>query len=158
MTEKVKITGVPPQWDEAEYERRVADWVRVYRGTEKSMELVSASLGHEFLQAVINKANQGYTIAPSKRLNHGELHHSTYMVKPLAMQEEDIAKIRAEQKQKYIEHLQAERAKYEDKLRQQLIQAAMAKELKARQDKQVKQLAEIEKQVQACYTPLQIPD
>ena len=29
MTEKIKISGVPPQWDEAEYEQRVADWVNV---------------------------------------------------------------------------------------------------------------------------------
>lgn len=158
MTERVKITGVPPQWDEAEYERRVADWVRVYRGTEQSMELVSASLGHEFLQAVIDKANQGYTIAPSKRLNHGELHHSTYMVKPLGMQEEDIANIRAEQKAKYIAHLQAEHTRYQDLLRQQLIQAAEEKERKAAEAAKAKQLASIEKEVQSCYKPLVIPE
>ncbi|MET3675253.1 MULTISPECIES: hypothetical protein [unclassified Pseudomonas] len=158
MTEKVKITGVPPQWDESEYERRVADWVRVYRGTEQSMELVSASLGHEFLQAVIDKANQGYTIAPSKRLNHGELHHSTYMVKPLGMQEEDIANIRAEQKAKYIAHLQAEHTRYQDLLRQQLIQAAEEKERKAAEAAKAKQLASIEKEVQSCYKPLVIPE
>ncbi|WP_410480823.1 hypothetical protein ACJ70E_17470 [Pseudomonas plecoglossicida] len=157
MTEKIKISGTPPQWDAVEYERRVADWVRVYRGTEQSMELVSASLGHEFLQLVIDKANQGYTITSAKRLNHGELHHSTYMVKPLGMQEEDIANIRAEQKAKYVDHLQAEHTRYQDLLRQQLIQAQEEKDRRAAEQLKAKQMAAIEKQVSECYTPLVIP-
>lgn len=156
--EKIVIKGTPPAWDQAEYERRVEERVRVYRGTEKSMELVSGSLGHEFLQAVIDKANQGYTITHTKRLTHGELYHSTYMVKPLATQEEDIANIRAEQKQKYAAHLEDEHARYQDLLRQQLIQTQREKELKTQREKEEKQLAEIEKQVQACYKPLQIPN
>lgn len=158
MTEKVKINGIPPQYDEAELERRVADWIKVYKQTEQSMELVSASLGHEFLQLVIDKASQGYTITHTKRLNHAQLYHSTYMVKPLAMQEEDIAKIRAEQKAKYVAHLQAEHTRYHDMLRQQLIQAQEEKELKAQREKEVKRLALIEKEVQLCYTPLSIPE
>ncbi|WDY56818.1 hypothetical protein [Pseudomonas sp. PSKL.D1] len=158
MTEKVKITGVPPQFDEAELERRVEGWTRVYRSTEQSMELVSACLGHEFLQKVIDKASQGYTITSTKHLNHAELYHSTYMVKPPAMQEEDIAKIRAEQKAKYIAHLQAEHARYHDMLRQQLIQAAEDKERKAAEAAKAKQLASIEKEVQGCYKPLVIPE
>lgn len=158
MTEKIKINGVPPQYDEAELERRVADWVRVYKQTEQSMELVSASLGHEFLQLVIDKSNQGYTITSAKRLNHAELYHSTYMVKPPAMQEEDIAKIRIEQKEKYVAHLQAEHTRYQDLLRQQLIQAAEDKERKAAEQLKAKQMAAIEKQVSECYTPLSIPE
>ncbi|TDF81995.1 hypothetical protein [Pseudomonas sp. H9] len=155
--EKIIIKGTPPAWDQAEYERRVEEWVRVYRGTEKSMELVSGSLGHEFLQAVIDKANQGYTITHTKRLNHGELYHSTFMVKPQSMQEEDIANIRVEQKQKYVAHLEAEHARYQDLLRQQLIQTRQEKEAKAAELVEAKKLAEIEKEVLACYKPLVIP-
>lgn len=158
MTEKVKITGVPPQYDEAELERRVEGWIRVYKQTEQSMELVSACLGHEFLQKVIDKASQGYSITSTKHLNHAELYHSTYMVKPPAMQEEDIANIRAEQKAKYVAHLQAEHARYQDLLRQQLIQAAEEKELKAQREKEAKRLALIEKEIQSCFTPLSIPE
>lgn len=156
--EKIVIKGTPPAWDQAVYERRVEEWVRVYRGTEKSMELVSGSLGHEFLQAVIDKANQGYTITHTKRINQGELYHSTFMVKPPSMQEEDIASIRAEQKEKYVAHLEAERARYQDLLRQQLIQAKSEKEAKAAELAEAKKLAEVEKEVQACYAPLEIPE
>ncbi|WEJ22295.1 hypothetical protein N0B28_03140 [Pseudomonas sp. SD17-1] len=155
--EKIVIKGTPPAWDQAEYERRVEEWVRVYRGTEKSMELVSGSLGHEFLQAVIDKAKQGYTITHTKRLNHGELYHSTFMVKPQSIQEEDIANIKVEQKQKYVAHLEAEHARYQDLLRQQLIQTRQEKEAKAAELVEAKKLAEIEKKVLACYKPLVIP-
>ena len=158
MTEKIKINGIPPQYDGAELERRVADWVKVYKQTEQSMELVSASLGHEFLQLVIDKANQGYTITHTKRLNHAELYHATYMVKPPAMQEEDIANIRAEQKAKYVAHLQAEHTRYQEMLRRQLVQAQEEKERKVAEQAKAKQMAAIEKQVSECYTPLVIPE
>ncbi|WP_322366494.1 hypothetical protein [Pseudomonas sp. Teo4] len=122
------------------------------------MELVSASLGHEFLQAVIDKANQGYTITHTKRLQHGELYHSTYMVKPLEMQEQDIEAIKAKVKSEYVAWLESEHARYQSLLREQLVQAQEEKERKAAEVAKAKQLAAIEKEVQACYKPLVIPD
>lgn len=158
MTEKIKISGIPPQWDQAEYNRRVESWVHAYRHTEKSMELVSASLGHEFLQAVIDKAQAGYTITHTKRLLHGELYHSTYMVKPLEMQEQDIEAIKAKVKSEYVEWLESEHARYQNLLREQLVQAQEEKERKAAEQLKAKQMAAIEKQVSECYTPLVIPE
>ncbi|HDS1815978.1 TPA: hypothetical protein QEM96_000598 [Pseudomonas putida] len=158
MTEKIKIAGIPPQWDQAEYNRRVESWVHAYRHTEKSMELVSASLGHEFLQAVIDKAQAGYTITHTKRLVHAELYHSTYMVKPLEMQEQDIEAIKAKVKSEYVEWLESEHARYQNLLREQLVQAQEEKERKAVEAAKAKQLVAIEKEVQACYKPLVIPD
>ncbi|WP_251961760.1 hypothetical protein [Pseudomonas sp. Marseille-Q5299] len=122
------------------------------------MELVSGSLGHEFLQAVIDKANQGYTITHTKRLVHAELHHSTYMVKPLEMQEQDIEAIKTKVKSEYVAWLESEHARYQSLLREQLVQAQEEKERKAAEVAKAKQLAAIEKEVQACYKPLVIPD
>ncbi|MBF8786322.1 MULTISPECIES: hypothetical protein [Pseudomonas] len=158
MTEKIKISGIPPQWDQAEYDRRLESWVHAYRHTEKSMELVSASLGHEFLQAVIDKAQAGYTITHTKRLVHAELYHSTYMVKPLEMQEQDIEAIKAKVKSEYVEWLESEHARYQNLLREQLVQAQEEKERKAAEQLKAKQMAAIEKQVSECYTPLVIPE
>ncbi|MCV9921988.1 hypothetical protein OIU19_24795 [Pseudomonas sp. BT-42-2] len=158
MTEKIKITGIPPQWDQAEYARRVESWVHAYRHTEKSMELVSASLGHEFLQAVIDKAQAGYTITHTKRLLHGELYHSTYMVKPLEMQEQDIEGIKTKVKSEYVEWLESEHARYHNLLREQLVQAQEEKERKAAEAAKAKQMAAIEREVQGCYKPLVIPE
>ncbi|MDF3871061.1 hypothetical protein [Pseudomonas putida] len=158
MKDKIIINGTPPAWDQAEYESRVASWVHAYRHTEKSMELVSGSLGHEFLQAVIDKAQAGYTITHTKRLVHAELYHSTYMVKPLEMQQQDIEAIKAKVKSEYVEWLESEHARYQSLLREQLVQAQEEKERKAVEAAKAKQLVAIEKEVQACYKPLVIPD
>lgn len=158
MAEKIKISGTPPHWNQAEYDRRVEEWINVYRGTERSMTLVRASLEHDFLQAVIDKAQQGYTITSNKRVMHSPLDHSVYMVKPLAVQQVDIEEIKKDVKAEYVEWLEAERTRYQDLLREQLIQTHQDRELKALEEKQAKQMAAIEKQVSECYTPLVIPE
>lgn len=157
MKDKIVINGTPPAWDQAEYVRRVESWVHAYRHTEKSMELVSASLGHEFLQAVIDKAQAGYTITHTKRLVHAELYHSTYMVKPLEMQQQDIEAIKAKVKSEYVDWLESEHARYQNLLREQLIQAQEEKDRQAAEQAKAKQLAKIEAEVRACYKPLDIP-
>lgn len=157
MTEKIKISGAPPQWVEAEYEQRVADWVNAYRCNTQSMELIRAPLPHDLIQQVIDKAKDGYTLARSQPVSLAPLNNLCWMIKPESMQEEDIANIRAEQKTKYVAHLQAEHTRYQELLRQQLIQAAEDKERKAAEQLKAKQMATIEKQVSECYTPLSIP-
>ncbi|MNE12906.1 hypothetical protein D3C76_338480 [compost metagenome] len=158
MTDKIKITGVPPKWDQSEYEKRVDAWVNVYRQTERSMELVQAPFGHEFLQRVIDKANAGYTVTPKKDVKHSPLDYSVWMVKPLEQQQADIAEIRKDVKAEYVAHLESERERYQQLLRQQLIQAQEEKDRKAAEQAKAKQMAEIEKEVQACYKPLEIPE
>ena len=158
MTEKVKITGVPPQYDQSELDRRVESWINVYRQTTQSMELVRSPLPHDLLQQVIDKANDGYTLARSQPASLAPLNNSVWMVKPIAIQEEDIENIRIEQKEKYVTHLEAERTRYQDLLRQQLIQAREEKDRIAAEQAKAKQMAAIEREVQACYTPLNIPD
>lgn len=158
MTDKIKIAGVPPNWEQAEYDRRVDAWVNVYRGTERSMALVRASLEHEFLQAVVDHAEQGYTITPNKRVMHAPLDHSVFMVKPLDQQQIDIDNIKTEIKAEYAAYLESERVRYQNLLREQLKQAAVEKELKAAAEKEAKQMAAIEKQVAECYSPLVIPE
>ena len=91
-------------------------------------------------------------------VNLDPLDYSCHLVKPASMQDEDIAVIKVKVKEEYAEWLQSEHTRYKDLLRQQLIQTQKEKEAKALRDKEAKQLADIEKQVQACYSPLQIPD
>ncbi|MRF41628.1 hypothetical protein GIJ78_13910 [Escherichia coli] len=158
MTEKVKITGVPPQYDQSELDRRVESWINVYRQTTQSMELVRSPLPHDLLQQVIDKANDGYTLARSQPVSLAPLNNSVWMVKPIAIQEEDIENIRIEQKEKYVAHLQAERERYQSLLRQQLIQAKNEKEARAAELAEAKKLEEIEREVQACYKALDIPE
>lgn len=158
MTDKIVIKGTPPKWSDEEFNQRVDAWTNVYRQTERSMELVQAPLGHQFLQAVIDKANAGYTVTPKKDVKHLPLDFSVWMVKPLEQQQADIEEIKKEVKAEYVAYLESERERYQQLLRQQLIQTQQEKELKAQQEKEAKQLAVIEKQVQECYAPLVIPE
>lgn len=155
--QKVTISGIPPAWDQNEYESRVAQWVNLYHGTDQSKELVQAAFEHELLQLVIDKGKMGYTISPTKRIYRGELNYSIHMVKPEQQQAEDIEAVRIKVKNEYSDWLESEHARYQDLLREQLKQAAHEKEMKALREKEAKLLTEIEKQVQACFKPLVIP-
>lgn len=158
MTDKVTIKGVPPAWDNNVFESKLESWIKVYRGTEQSMELVKACFEHELLQKVIDKSSEGYTVATNKRVHHSELDHSVWMIKPYDQQVADIEIIRIKVKAEYVAQLEGERKKYEGLLRQQLIQAQEEKDRKLAEQAKAKQLAAIEKQVRECYAPLAIPD
>jgi len=157
MTDKITIKGVPPKWDDAEFEARVDSWVNVYHGTTQSMEHVRSPLTHDFLELVASKVAEGYTVARNQAVTHEALNHSCWMIKPDDAQQKDIDDIRIRIKAEYVEFLQAEHVRYQDLLRQQLLQAAEAKEQKKLDDARNKRLLEIDKEVSDTYAPLVIP-
>ncbi|WP_416363010.1 hypothetical protein [Pseudomonas sp. NFX183] len=154
---KITIKGTPPKWDDAEYEARADGWVNVYRGTTQCMEHVRSPLPHDFLELVASKVAEGYTVARNQGVTHDALNHSCWMIKPEERQQEDIGVIRIRVKAEYVEFLQAEHVRYQDLLRQQLIQASEAKEQKKVVDARNKRLLEIDKEVSDTYSPLVIP-
>lgn len=155
---KITLKGVPPKWDDAEFEARVDSWVNVYRGTTQYMEFVRSPLPHDFLELVASKVSEGYTVARNQGVTHEALNHSCWMIKPDDEQQKDIDDIRVRVKAEYVEFLQGEHVRYEDLLRQQLIQAAQAKEQKKIDDARNKRMSEIEKEVSNTFSPLVIPE
>lgn len=158
MNDKIKISGTPPAWDDTEYQRRLTLELHKYRNTRDCMEFIHTALEHDFYILMIEKHNQGYRLNKHYPASHDQLSHAIYMTKPDEQQQADIEKLKEKVKEEYVAHLESERARYQDLLRQQLIQTQQEKELKALQEKQAKQLAAIEKQVQDCYAPLEIPE
>ena len=158
MTDKIKISGVPPKWDDAEFEVRLQGWVNVYRGTTQCMEHVRSPLTHDFLELVASKVAEGYTVARNQAVTHEALNHSCWMIKPDNKQQKDIDDIRVRVKAEYVEFLQGEHVRYQDLLRQQLTQAAEAKEQKKIDDARNKRMSEIEKEVSNTFSPLVIPE
>lgn len=154
---KITITGVPPKWSDTEFETRIDGWVNVYRSTTQCMEHVRSSLPHDFLELVASKVSEGYTIARNQGVTHEAFNHSCWLIKPLSHQQKDIDDIRIRVKAEYVEFLQAEHARYQDLLRQQLIQAAEAKEQKRVDEARNKRLLEIDKEVSNTFSPLVIP-
>ncbi|NLT89221.1 MAG: hypothetical protein GXW93_15250 [Pseudomonas lactis] len=154
---KITIKGVPPKWDDAEFEARVDGWVNVYRGTTQCMEHVRSPLPHDFLELVASKVAEGYTVARNQAVTHEAFNHSCWMIKPELHQQKDVDDIRIRLKTEYVEFLQAEHVRYQDLLRQQLIQAQEAKEQQKADDARNKRLLEIDKEVSDTYSPLVIP-
>lgn len=159
MTDKTKIVinGTPPKWCDAEFETRIDGWLNVYRGTTQCMEHVRSPLPHDFLELVALKVSEGYVVARNQGIIHEALNHSCWMIKPDDEQKIDIDDIRIRVKAEYVEFLQSEHVRYQDLLRQQLIQAAEAKEQKKADDARNKRLLEIDKEVSDTYSPLIIP-
>ncbi|MBM5459602.1 hypothetical protein H8F21_18710 [Pseudomonas sp. P66] len=156
--DKIKISGTPPKFDQAEYQRRIDIDLHRYHNTTDSLEHVTASLSHDFLEAVVEKVKAGYTISRGYRVVMEPLNYSCYVKKPDDIQALDIEAIHAKVKGEYVAWLHSEHARYQDLLRQQLIQTQQEKELKAAAEKEAKQMALIEKQVLECFTPLHIPE
>ena len=154
---KIIVKGVPPKWDDAEFEARVDSWANVYRGTTQCMEFIRSPLPHDFLELVASKVAENYRVARNQGVTHEALNHSCWMIKPDDEQQKDIDDIRVRVKAEYVEFLQGEHVRYQDLLRQQLIQAAEAKEQKKIEDARNKRLSEINKEVLNTFSPLVIP-
>lgn len=154
---KITISGIPPKWSDAEFETRVDGWVNVYKGTTQCMEVVRTPLPHDFLELVATKVSEGYTVARNQSVTIAQLDHQCWMIKPLSHQQKDIDDIRTRVKSEYVEFLEAEHVRYQNLLRQQLIQAADAKEQKRIDDARNKRMSEIDKEVSNTFSPLVIP-
>ncbi|WP_447869574.1 hypothetical protein [Pseudomonas putida] len=156
--DKITIKGVPPKYDEVEFDRCLALELHKYHHTSDSLEFLNASLAHDFLEQVAGKLKAGYTVARSWRVITEPLNYSCFLKKPDDVQALDVEAIKANVKASYVAHLQSEHGRYQELLREQLKQAAVEKEAKAAAEKEARQLAAIEKQVAECYSPLVIPD
>ncbi|BBV96689.1 hypothetical protein [Pseudomonas monteilii] len=157
MPEKIQINGTPPKWNDAEFELRIEDAVKLYKLTTQSKQGVYAPLPHDFLILVAAKVAEGYTIDRNHAVVTDPLHYSCMLIKPERLQEQDIAGLKIKIKGEYVEWLESERTRYQALLRQQLIQKLEEKERKAAETARAKQLAQIESEVQGCYSPLEIP-
>jgi arsenate reductase-like glutaredoxin family protein len=152
------IHGAPPQWSNDEYQYRVDMEVHAYKHTAASRERITHPLEHQWLKAVAAKCSEGFQVCDRYPVEHHQLSHSVYVIKPESMQAADIDEIKAKVKAEYVEWLESERTRFQDMLRLQLIKMQQEKELKALQEKEEKQMVLIEKEVRACYKPLVIPE
>lgn len=156
--EKTMVHGVPPKFDQAEYDHRIAVEMHKYSGTRDCMELVSAPLELDWLTLVAAKLTAGYTISKTWSITHEPLNHGVWLIKPESVQEADKALIRVKVKAEYVSWLESERERYQALLKDQMLAADEEKARKAFEDAKAKRLKEIEKQVADCYSPLIIPE
>ena len=154
---KITIQGAPREFELAELERRQAVSTYAYRNTSLRCEILTKPLAFLLLEAVIKKVNAGYQLTSEFPIQTDPLHFSCYLIKPIAMQKEELARICAEVKDHYIQELEHERADYKARLIQQLEEAEVAKEQKKLEDQKKKRRAELEKEASECFGELIIP-
>lgn len=155
--DKIVIHGTPKQYDANELKARQEEWHHAYRETTQSCEIVRAAIPTQFLQSVIDYADKGYTLTDYP-VSFEPLAYSAYMRKPVAAQGIDIAKINDDVRDAYKLELEADHAKYQKLLLEQLLQAEEIKQAKAVASAKEKLLTRLQKEVDACYAPLEFPD
>jgi len=156
-TDKIVINGTPKKYDANELKARQEQWHHAYRETSKSCEIVRGAHPKQFLQAVIDHATKGYTLTDYP-VALDPLAYAIQMRKPVDIQEADIAKINNDVRDAYKLELEADHAKYQKLLLDQLLQAEELKQAKAADAAKEKLLARLQKEVDACYAPLEFPD
>lgn len=148
------IKGFPRKFDQAELEQRQTAYRNMYNTTMECKQLLRAELPHLFLQAVIEKAEQGCILDNKLPIKMEPLNYQAYFIKSLEQQAADIEVMLVKVKDAYIAELEREREDYRVKLTAQLLQSAQLKEKKKEEDKQAKLLAEIEKEVNDTFGDL----
>lgn len=152
------INGVPPKWDDSEYNRRLHIRLHAYSNTRECTELVTHPLEYEWLRLVAEKVNEGYTIDRVWPIHHAQLSHTTSLVKPAAVQKVEKEALKEVVKAEYVEHLQTQLKEYKAKLAKQLLEAAEEKERQKQEREQAKRLAAAEREADECFGDLVIPE
>ena len=88
----------------------------------------------------------------------GPINFNCHLIKSQTHQDSDLAQLEVDVKAEYVEFLEAEHVRYKDLLLAQLLQAEELKAAKKAEQAQAKLLAELQAQVAATFTPLQIPE
>ena len=156
-TDKIVIKGVPAKFDPSELERRQQQHKFAYQQTQQCCEIIRGAIPQQFLQAVSDKMAAGYTLSKYP-ISMEPLNYSAHLVKPQTMQEVDIATINNEVRAAYKVELEANHAKYQNLLLEQLLQAEEQKQAKAADAAKEKLLARLQKEAANCYSPLVFPE
>ena len=155
--EKIRISGVPPQYDQVKLDELVTAAQHHYRNSPQNCIVVKASIDKEFFQTISDHLKDGFQLSPFP-INYAPLNYNMRLVKSPALQEIDLAQLEVDVKAEYVQFLEAEHVRYKDLLLTQLIQGEQLKAAKKAEQAQEKLLAELQAQVAATFTPLQIPE
>ena len=156
-TDKIVIKGIPAKFDPNELERRQQQSQWAYTQTSQCCEIIRAAIPQQLLQSVSDKMAAGYTLSKYP-ITMEPVNYSALLVKPPAMQEADLSKINNDVRDAYKVELEADHAKYQNLLLEQLLQAEEQKQAKAAASAKDKLLARLQKEVADCYAPLVFPD
>lgn len=154
----IKISGVPRQFSESELKERQAKHHHMYKETSACTQLIRGGHPLQLFQRVVTAARSGLEIATKYPISLEPTAYSLYMMKSVEEQESDLAAIDTKVRTAYIEELKFEHSDYQERLYQQLVDAEDAKQAAKAQAAKDKIYADLKKQSENCYTPLQITE
>ena len=155
--DKIRISGVPEQFKQEELIKRQQQYRHAYQSTSQSCETIRGSHANQLLQAVIDRASEGYSLT-SYPASLEPMNYAVQMRKPQCLQAEDLLKIDNEVKAKYKMELEASHNYYKELLFKQLVQAEELKQERLQQATKDKLMAKLKKEADGCYQPLNFPE
>lgn len=156
-TNKIVVSGVPLQFSQEELDQRQQEYRHAYQSTSQSCETIRGAHANQLLQAVIDKASEGYTLTDYPALLE-PMNYSVQMRKPESLQAEDLLKTENEVKAQYKLELESSHEAYKKLLFEQLVQTEESKKEKAEQLARDKLLARLQKEADQTFTPLSFPE
>jgi threonyl-tRNA synthetase len=154
---KIIIQGTPEQFKQEELDKRQQQYRHAYQSTSQSCETIRGSHANQLLQAVIDRASEGYSLT-SYPASLEPMNYAVQMRKPQCLQAEDLLKIDNEVKAQYIMELAASHNSYKELLFKQLVQAEELKQERLQQATKDKLMAKLKKEADGCYQPLNFPE
>ena len=155
--DKIRISGTPEQFSQEELDNRQQQYRHAYQATSQSCETIRGSHANQLLQAVIDRASEGYSLTSYPALLE-PMNYAVQMRKPQCLQAEDLLKIDNEVKAKYKMELEASHNSYKELLFKQLVQAEELKQERLQQATKDKLMAKLKKEADGCYQPLNFPE
>jgi len=154
---KIIIQGTPEQFKQEELDKRQQQYRHAYQSTSQSCETIRGSHANQLLQAVIDRASEGYSLT-SYPASLEPMNYAVQMRKPQCLQAEDLLKIDNEVKAQYKMELAASHNSYKELLFKQLVQAEELKQERLQQATKDKLMAKLKKEADGCYQPLNFPE
>ena len=154
---KIIIQGTPEQFKQEELDKRQQQYRHAYQSTSQSCETIRGSHANQLLQAVIDRASEGYSLT-SYPASLEPMNYAVQMRKPQCLQAEDLLKIDNEVKAQYKMELAASHNSYKELLFKQLVQAEELKQERLQQATKDKLMAKLQKEADGCYQPLNFPE
>ncbi|MFL1513136.1 hypothetical protein [Pseudomonas prosekii] len=155
---KISISGTAPKYDEAVLKLRQESRHNAYQQTHECTMFVHAEIPVQFLSKVIDYHTKGFTLSVKYPVSVGAGSYSCRMEKPESIQTADKIALAAQVKLDYIAWLESEHERYKQLLTAQLLQASELKEAEKIEKAKAKLLADIQKEVDATFSHLVIPE
>lgn len=128
----------PRQFEQSELDARIEKAIERYKGSHTSCHRIDEPILLAYTKKLIDLVSKGYVFNDQFPCSSHQSSFAAYLTKPQAMQEADIAAIKAEVEEKYRNEIAEANTRNEELLAQQLYEAEKRKIEEAERKKEEK--------------------